>query len=396
MNRYTESGFSLANLWAVFTDFYHGQYAPLNELLYIILYAIFGYNPLFFHLASLLLHAANVLLVYACVVQLLSLRPQKVDGAGVAFVAALIFAVHPLNVESVAWMSASKVLVYAFYYLLATYSFILYLKHKRIKYYIFTILLFVCSFWGKEQAVTFPLWMLLIFWYAGYSFKSKKLWLETTPFLLLSLIFGIVTMMSQAATGAGVLSDEPAYPLWQRLVYACYSLTEYLLKTLIPVKLSYLYPFPNIVGEPLPSWLLIYPMLVVIAVTAFWKQLSTHKVLAFSLLFFLIHIAVALHIIPLSRFAIVADRYAYVSSMGIAFAVSYGFILLFMKYGKRGKIIAGIVLGCYVLYLGIYAGVRSRVWYDTDSLKKEIREILKQRKDSGVEGKLYKMENKKK
>jgi len=90
----------------------------------------FGYKPFWFHLASMLLHAANALLVYICIFRLLELsrrivvEPRKL----VAFFTALIFAVHPFNVESVAWMSASKVLVYSFFYLLATYTFLNYCR----------------------------------------------------------------------------------------------------------------------------------------------------------------------------------------------------------------------------------------------------------------------------
>jgi len=128
INVYTEGGLNVQNLWAIFSEFYHGQYAPLNESLYLILYTTFGYKPFWFHLASLLLHAANVLLVYACIFRLLELSRKIVieHKQLIAFFTALIFAVHPFNVESVAWMSASKVLVYSFFYLLATYTFLNY------------------------------------------------------------------------------------------------------------------------------------------------------------------------------------------------------------------------------------------------------------------------------
>ena len=383
MNRYTEGGFTFGNLWAIFTEFYHGQYAPLNELLYLIVYSFSGYNPVYFHLASILIHTLNTLLVYACIEKLLLINTKiKAEHPGlIAFITALLFAIHPLNVESVAWMSASKILVYSFYYLLATYCFLLYINHKKVRYYVFTLLLFICSFLGKEQAVTFPLWMLLIYWLTGYPFDDKKLWLRTTPFFLLSLFFGVITMLSQSAAGGGALSAESSYPIWQRVVYACYSFVEYLFKCIFPFKLSYLYPFPSVIGEALPMWLLFYPTLLMLVVVAFRKKILNNQILFFSLIFFLIHIAVALHIIPLSRFAVVADRYVYISSVGVCFALSCGIVYLLNKYQRRGKTIVSILFGCYVLYLGIYANIRSRAWYDTDTLKHEIREILQERED---------------
>lgn len=381
MNRYTEGGLCLNNLWAILTEFYHGQYAPFNELLYLILYAISGYNPFVFHLTSLLLHVANVCLVYFCFKLLITMNTKfKTENAGlVAFLTALIFAVHPFNVESVAWMSASKVLVYSFYYLAATYCFLLYLKKEKVMYFVFTLFLFVFSFLGKEQAVTFPLWMLLIYWLTGHGFKNKTVWLTVVPFLILSLTFGLITMLSQT-NGVSLFSHNEGYPLWQRVVYACYTLTEYILKSVFPFKLSYLYPFPSVVGEPLPEWLLIYPLIIIILTISFWKQITTNRVLAFSLLFFLIHIAVALHIISLSRFAVVADRYAYIATLGVCFAFSFYAVRFLKEKRKYQKPIALLLMG-YLLYFGVYTNIRSRVWHDTDTLKHEIRELLKERND---------------
>lgn len=386
MNHYTEGGFTLTNLRLILTEYYHGQYAPLNELLYLILYNLFGYNPFFFHAASLILHALNTLLLFVVVEQLLRLSVSVKVGAGqavwIAFLTALLFVVHPFNVESVAWMSASKILVYAFYYLLATYCFLLYIKHQKLWYYLLSAFLFVCSFLGKEQAVTFPLWVLLMYWFTGHqSLKDKKLWLTVAPLLLLSLVFGIMTMLSQAASGGGALSAETSYPVWQRFVYACYSLVEYMFKCVFPFKLSYLYPFPSVVGEALPAWLLLYPLLLTVTLIAFGKYILQNKLILLSLLFFLIHIAVALHLIPLSRFAVVADRYVYLSSAGVCLMLAYGAVYLFEKCKRRGKVITASVLAAYILYLGIYANIRSRVWYNTDTLKKEIRELLKDRED---------------
>jgi len=380
INQYTENGFTLWNLKAIFTEFYHGQYAPLNELFYVILYAIFGYQPFWFHLSSLLLHIANALLVYVCICRLLKLS-QKIaveHKRTIAFFTALILTIHPFNVESVAWMSASKVLVYSFFYLLATYSFFNYLKQGKLKHYLLALFLFVCSLLGKEQAVSFPLWILLIYWVTGHSIKNRKVWLAAIPFLVLSLAFGIITILSQ--TG-GSLFEQEGYPIWQRIVYACYSFTEYLLKSVFPFKLSYIYPFPSLAGDPLPLWLLLYPMLLTILLLAFWKSVISHKIWTFSLLFFGIHIAVALHIVSLSRFTVVADRYAYMSTIGTCFILAYYSVYFIKKwkgYRKTGLI---AVLSAYLLYFGIYTNIRSRVWYNTDSLKKEIRELLKERND---------------
>lgn len=376
VNNYTESGINIENVWAILTDFYHGQYSPFNEYLYLLLFNIAGYNPCVFHLASILIHCVNVCLVFIVFRQILILSNrvnlEKVNL--ISLVTALLFAIHPFNVESVAWMSASKVLVYALFYLFATYTFLLYLKNNRFVFYLYTLILFVCSFWGKEQAVIFPVWLFLLLLF----FNRQKAWRLLLPFLFLSFWFGITTMISQSVNGEGVLTENITYPFGQRLIYACYSFFEYLLKSILPIKLSYLYPFPSQIGEALPIWLLTYPLSLFILLIAFRKQLSKWPI-ALGLLIFTIHIVIALHIIPLARYAVVADRYAYISTIGICFIISY-----YVTKRLNNKLVC-YFFAIYILYMGIYSNQRTSAWYNTDTLKQELRDLLQQRDDYDIE-----------
>jgi hypothetical protein len=388
INHYTYNGMEMNNLWRIFTEYYHGQYAPFNQLYYSCLYTAFGLDPFWFHLASLLLHLACACLVYRIVCRLLFLRTGTEDNKYrlIAFLTALIFAIHPVNVESIAWVSASKVPVYAFFYLLACNAFISFTVKGRIKYWIYALLLFACSFFGKEQAVTFPVCALVIVMILnndrlnGVKIKRLNFLWTLLPFFLLALFFGYVTMRSQAVTGAGILSNAVTYPLWQRLVFGCYSLFEYLLKSVFPFKLSYIYPFPSAIGVSLPSWLLFYPCLLAITVICLWKFLRRPAIM-YGLLFFAIHIAVTLHVIPLSRFAIVADRYAYLACTGTAFVISFVAVTVWERAKGKIRILFRTVFLAYLLFLGVYARARTYVWHDTDSLKKELREKLELRKE---------------
>lgn len=383
-NFYTDAGVSWQNLWSILTSYYHGQYAPFNEYLYLFLHEAFGYNAFYFHLASLLLHIANVFLVYWVLKKILALAVCKNELVNryLPCLTAFIFLIATVNVESVAWMSASKILVYAFFYLLATVSFLRYIESNGEKrYLVWAYLFFISSFLGKEQAVTFPVFALLLYWFLGYDLKSKKVWLTLAPFFLLSLCFGYVTMLSQLATGVGALSSEATYPFWQRCIYGCYAFCEYFFKCFFPIKLSYLYPFPSVVGDDLPMWLYFYPMFIVLFIFFFWKYIWNDKMLMFGMSIFAIHIAVTLHIIPLSRFAVVADRYAYLSSIGVAFLFAYILLVWYEKVDRKWKIALKAVLVSYLFYLGIYTNLRSRVWFDTNTLKKEMRELLRSRDD---------------
>lgn len=385
MNSYTTSGVNPENLKAILIDYYSGQYAPFNEYLYLFLFSINQrYDPFIFHLASLILHSLNSILVLVVLRKILKMSGKIEDKLilPIAFLTALIFCIHPLNVESVAWMSASKVLVYALFYLLATYAFLLHVETGKIKYYLLTILLYIFSFLGKEQAVTFPLWTLLIYWILGYDLSSKKIWLKILPLFILSLYFGIITIYSQYPEGSGFLNKENNYALWQRVIFGCYSYLEYIFKIVLPFKLSYLYPFPSPIGSNIPSWLVIYPILILVMILSFWKQFLVLRPVAACLLFFTIHIAVALHIIPLSRFVIIADRYAYVALIGIAALISYYLVLFYHKLSRPvHRILLTVCLLSYLIYCGEYAHRRTYIWYSTDTLKKEIRELLRNRND---------------
>jgi hypothetical protein len=382
MNYFTEGGNTLQHIWRILTEFYHGQYAPFNQYLYLFLYSISGgYNPFVFHLASLLIHLANCCLVFVVLRKLLLLNGkievEKIQY--IAFITALICTVHPFNVESVAWMSASKILVYAFFYLSATYTFLFYIESGKKRFYVLTMLLFAFSFLGKEQAVTFPVWLLLIYWITNHRLSDKRIWIKTLPFFVFALIFGIITIYSQYAVGSGVLSDKADYPVWQRLVFACYAWFEYLFKILFPIRLSYLYPFPIAVGDPLPFWLLLYPIIIIVSGVSLWKFIKKPPVLL-GLIFFTVHIAVALHIIPLSRFAVVADRYAYIALPGIAFIIAR-YVVMGYHYAKSKRIkqLIVVLFTACMLYCGIYAHLRTYVWYDSDTLKREMREAVEGR-----------------
>lgn len=380
VNRYTEGGVNFENISAIFTEFYSSQYAPFNELLYLFLYRFFGYDSYVFHLASLIIHVCNIILVFYTSMILLK-RIKEIDQSNaslIAFLIGLYFGIHPFNVEAVSWISASKILVYTTFYLLATRSFIAYLEKKSFKYYLLTVVLFVFSFFGKEQAVVFPLWMIVLYLMFGYKLSDKKIWLAVVPFFVLSIVFGILTMLSQLDTGYGALSQEATYPIWQRFFLGSYAYFEYLFKTIFPFKLYYLYPFPSNIGQPLPNWILIYPLLLSVIVMAFWKVIKSPP-FAIGLSIFTIHILLALHIIPLSRHAIIADRYAYISTIGIGFVIFYYLYLFYIKSNHWVKKLLALGVIIFIIYLGKYSHSRTYKWHDSESIKSQITNRVKNR-----------------
>ena len=175
-NRHTTDGLGLRNLADIASETNQGQYSPVNQLIYTILHSIFGLDPLAFHLMSVLYHAINTCLVYAFVKALLGLRERENVKmiSTTAFISAILFAVHPMNIEAISWISASKIPLYTLFGLSALISYMRYLKTGKLGSYALSFVLFVLSFLCKEQGCIIPIAALFIDWYARRNFRDKK------------------------------------------------------------------------------------------------------------------------------------------------------------------------------------------------------------------------------
>jgi hypothetical protein len=381
MNDYTEGGFTTENISSILTEFYHGQYAPVNELFYLTLYTLFGYNAFAFHTASLLVHIANVLLVYFLLKKVLHSSQQftTVSVWRIAFMAALLMAVHPFLVEAVAWVAASKCILFALFYLIALHCYVNYLITNKWLYFWLTLLFFIISFGAKEQAVTMPVCLLLFDYALNRHLKSEQVWFEKLPFFCLSVSFAIITFYSQAANGEGLLSAQKHYPFYQNIVLGAYTVTEYIIKCVLPVRLSYIYPFPYLPGQAMPVKLWLYPVVLVVAAAGFYKFWCRPWVL-FGMGFFIIQITVVANIIPTARFAIVADRYVYLPAIGIFFLIAHLLNEALQNQYKHKKIFL-LGTGIYIFCLSVYARQRTKVWHSSNTLKKEMEQTIKGRSD---------------
>ena len=374
-NRYTDTGLDFKNLWAVLTEFHRGQYAPLNELNYILIHAVFSYSPMAFHIASILWHVANTVLLFLFLNRLLKMipyNPLAEQSWNIAWVCTLLWAVHPVNVEPVAWISASKILVYAFYYLAALLLYLYYIERPGIGKYVGLLALFVASFLGKEQAVVLPLAFLLVDYVTKREGGACYLLLEKAPFFILALFFGIVTIISQGSGG-----NMLEYSLWQRLLFCGYTLYEYMVKTILPMNLMYLYPFPTTPDGDMPLMMYFYPLMILAAaylVYVFRKE----RMLVFGALFFVVHLLVAIHLISLSRFAIVADRYNYIAMVGPLLVIAYYLCIWHQKH----KMMVRLVIGLYFAYLCTYTIIYQQNWENSEHVKRHVNELVDSHKSS--------------
>ncbi|MDR0606520.1 MAG: hypothetical protein LBG80_19780, partial [Bacteroidales bacterium] len=226
MNNYTFDGFTPGNIGKILTEPYNGQYSPVNQFYYILLYSIAGLDSFIFHLGSLLLHFVNVILVCRLLLKILLLSGNfnKNECNCLSFFAALLFAIYPLNAESVAWISASKVLLFTLFYLLSLLTYIRYVTEKKLRHYVFSLCFFLLSFGVKEQAISLSLSVILLDYVFNRNFKDRKVWIEKVPFVLLSILFIVITLRMQ---GYVFSYTGDSYSFSEKFVLMFYSFMEY-------------------------------------------------------------------------------------------------------------------------------------------------------------------------
>ncbi len=299
----------------IFTSFYNGNYHPFTTILYAFEWVAFGGKAYPFHVISLLFHLLNTVLTFVFL--------KKLTGRNeIGIIGSLIFAIHPMHAESVVWISEQKDVLYTFFYLLGLISYLNYISKPKTGQYILAILFFFFSLMSKSAAVTFPLVLFCIDYYSGRRWTAKML-AEKIPFFLLSLLFGILAIMSQNAAGA--INDETMVPYspFQRIFVVSYALVYYIVKFILPLDLCVLHYAP----KEIPFYFYLCPL--VLAGLAFLavKGGKMKKSLVTGLLFYLFSIILVVQLIPVG-YVIVSERYSYVPYIGLALIVGNLFVII--------------------------------------------------------------------
>lgn len=335
-----------------------GNYVPLSILSYALDVQIYGLDPSGFRRTNYLLHIANVLLVY-----LVFLRLGV--GRAVAFWTALFFGVVPLKVESVAWVTERKDVLYAFFYLAAMLGYIRYRERGDWRGYAFSLLAFTCALFSKSMAVTLPAILLLLDLYKRRPF-DWSMWLDKIPFTLLSVLCAVAALWANGfhkIDGSGALSFT-----WERLMLPGYVSFFYVSKLLVPLRLSCIYPYNP---EVLAPWLPVYTAGLLAVLAAVFCLARTHRALFFGVMFYLLVLTPVLQVVPVVHYMITADRYTYMASTGIFFVIVSGGYALFehLKKKKTGVHILvpviALVWACWFIHL---TRQRCPVWQDSITL----------------------------
>jgi protein O-mannosyl-transferase len=358
---------SWENIETLFTGYYRNQYSPVAMFIMAVQITLFGLTAaLPFKIVSMLLHAANALLVFLAV--------RRLSGRfDYAWITSLFFAVHPMQVESVAWLTASmKIGAYTFFFLLALVLYVLYVDRKKAVYYVLSLLAFLLSCFSKEQAIALAITLPLVDYLRGRAVFSRAVLLEKLPFAVIAVIFGLATM----TVVEEMQGSSPAFAYYtavDRLVFTSYALASYVIKLLVPVQLSAFYTYP--LREAIPGWYYATPVIalaVAAALYAAWK--SNNKTVVFGILFFLFNIFLTLLSQVLSvRDVIMADRYVYLPAIGFFLIVAH----FAHKLVTERKIAAELVYGALALAAIVYAGsahLRAAVWNNSISIFSDVIE----------------------
>jgi tetratricopeptide (TPR) repeat protein len=354
------TGFSTKNIVKVFSTIYVGNYQPLTLLSYIADYSISGFNPATFHTTNLLLHCVNSILVFL-------LLAVFVKNPFASLLGALLFALHPLRVESVAWVAERKDVLAAFFYFLTMLTYVSYVKTCKRFLFVISGSAMVLSFLAKPMAVTLPVVMLLIDYFLRRPMQRRIIF-EKIPVLILAILFALITILTQHSAGA--IQEFPNLTLFQRVCVPFYATAFYIMKTVVPVKLCALYYQPQQPTEAFKFILSLSPLFTAaIALLTYVKR--NNKGLLFGLLFFVVSLLPVLQIIPIGG-TIVADRYTYIPSVGICFLAAAVTSWLFETNKMYGKIILVTIAVSLVTVYSIIAYNRCGIWKNSLTLWNDV------------------------
>ena len=347
-NSHVQAGITLKGVVWAFTTNQDANWFPVTWLSHMLDYELYGLNPMGHHWTNLQLHIANTLLLYFVL--------QLMTGAlwQSAFVAAL-FALHPLHVESVAWVAERKDVLSTFFGMLFLLAYWRYVNQPRLINYLLVIILFSLGLMSKPMLVTFPFVLLLLdFWplkrfqsknnhllqsdgVTSFSFqKAFRLIFEKIPLFILAAISSVLTFFVQQSKGA-VIPIE-ALSLKTRIANTLISYINYVLKAIWPVHLAVFYPHP---GDALPAWQIVGAVLLIAAAVFFAIRSSKQNAyIAVGLFWYLGTLVPVIGLVQVGTQAM-ADRYTYIPLIGLFIIVAWGVSDLFKKCSYR-KIFLGV------------------------------------------------------
>jgi tetratricopeptide (TPR) repeat protein len=357
-------GFNLHNITQIFSSTYVANYQPITMLSYMFDYQFFHLNAMAFHATNLLWHIANSLLVFLLIFYL---SGSKFTG----LLTALFFAIHPLRVESVAWIAERKDVMSGFFYFLTLLLYLQNLKHPKRLFYFLSILSFTLSLLCKPMSVSLPFILPLISYFKNGKVDKSTI-LNTVPFFIITFVFSIITLFAQNVLSP-VGTDTFSLSILNRLCVPFYGFLFYILKTIIPIHLCSFYPFPQ--SSEIPTFLIIAPLIVIgLIIIGFVYRKHISKLLIFGILFYFFTLLPVLQIIPVGN-AMVAERYSYLPCIGLFFPTAAFLKFLwkekFQKL-KRYRFAISATIVTLIVTFSWQSFSRCTIWKDSVTLWNDV------------------------
>lgn len=360
--------------WAITAE--TGLWIPLTLFSLATDHAIWGFDPIGYHLTNIIFHAVNSSLVFILVGSLLShsnYTENKPDKKAIiaGIVTSVLFGIHPLHVESVTWVTERKDVLYAFFFLLSLMAYLRYSYTNLKRHYILSIIFFILSLMSKPMAVSLPLVLLILDFYplrrltieSGFE-SIRWVLVEKLPFLFVSLLLSLTTAwVHPLREGWETLG---IYPLMERIFTAVHTMIFYLFKIFLPFNLAPIYP-SNLGYSIFEST----GFLVVFIITTIFsfRSLKKNKLFPTIWLYYIVTLIPVLGIIAKPGDQLVADRYTYLPSLGPFFLIGLGIAAVFEKCSKKAVRVSIIVaLFLALSTLGIRTVKQIAIWSDSITL----------------------------
>lgn len=356
------NGLTLRGLAWAFSTTYTGNWHPVTWISHMLDAGSFQANPVGHHLISIILHLANTLLLFGALALTTRLPWRS------AFVAVL-FAVHPLHVESVAWISERKDLLSTLFGLLAILAYLAHVRGPSVARYVLVTVLFTLGLMCKPMLVTLPILILLLDYWPLGRFKGTgdreqgtegrsvaSIVLEKVPLFALSAASAVVTVIAQRS-GATVATTANV-PVAARLENAAVAYVAYIRKMFWPDDLAVFYPHP--LGS-LPWWQVSGSVALLAAITVLVFRYRARRYLVVGWLWYLITLLPVIGIVQVGGQAM-ADRYTYLPLIGLFIIIAWG--LPDLLRGRRGVAVLSLVAVLATVLLAVATRQQVRCWKD--------------------------------
>ncbi len=360
-NSHISTGLAWQNIKWVFTNEHASNWHPLTGLSHILDCQLFDLKPGLHHLVNLFWHIANTLLLFIVLRKMTAVTWQS------AFVAAL-FALHPTHVESVAWISERKDVLSTCFWILTMAAYFSYVQKPNAARYILALVLFAMGLMAKPMLVTLPFVLLLLdYWPLDRldvvnTSRIYRLLREKIPFFILSAISSVITFVVQKSAGA--VQQIEVMPLAVRVPNAVVSYGKYILKMIWPTRLAAFYPHP---GENLPPWQVLTAIVSLVLITIFIIRFArNYRYLFTGWFWYLGTLIPVIGLVQVGNQAL-ADRYTYISFIGLFIIVAWGTndLLTSWKYRKVLQPALSIVI---VLILSVCSWWQTSYWRNSQTL----------------------------